>query len=348
MLSFRQEIGKTPVTPRLQSFDVSVLSSDSFPTHTSADCRRLKMGPKYAGAKGGSRIKKEGQPDVYRIGGQEVPYDPELEYGKPKPTPLYPVRNYFIKSPEYPLTGIQKYKVTTPKPPTETETIQIARFRALRESIHNGPLYTILGENVRVTKPGEKPNKPAASFNAFEGMPKYSQRYTKKSRMIPKLDTRPYGKSSAPISNPLSSARENKARTRAMWFTSLILQTTPVLKFFPKELHSTLDPSTATTTHTTNGTTEPSSSSKHKILTIPGYEKATEDAEASGDEGEEKAPRDPDEDDPLMGEEVDDAYDDEDEDGGDYNAEQYFDDGGDDGGEDYDGGGDDGGGGYID
>jgi len=50
------------------------------------------MPPKHAGAKGGSRIKKEGQPDVYRIGGQDVPYDPELEYEKPKPTPLYPVR----------------------------------------------------------------------------------------------------------------------------------------------------------------------------------------------------------------------------------------------------------------
>jgi len=69
---------------------------------------------------------------------------------------------------------------------------------------------------VRVTKQGEKPNKPAASFNAFEGMPKYSQRYTKKSRMIPKLDTRPYGKSSAPISNPLPLAHIQGARARAM------------------------------------------------------------------------------------------------------------------------------------
>ncbi len=33
----------------------------------------------------------------------------------------------------------------------------------------------------------------AAAFNPFEGMQKYSQRYTKRKRMIPKLDTRPYG-----------------------------------------------------------------------------------------------------------------------------------------------------------
>jgi DNA-directed RNA polymerase III subunit RPC7 len=73
---------------------------------------------------------------------------------------------------------------------TASEKDQVARFRSLRESIHNGPLYTILGDNVRVGKPG---NKAAALFNPFEGVPKYSQRYTKKRRMIPKLDTRPYG-----------------------------------------------------------------------------------------------------------------------------------------------------------
>ena len=111
-----------------------------------------------------------------------------------------------------------------------------------------------------------------------------------------------------------------------------------VLKFFPRELWSTLDP-TATET---NGVID--SSTKGKSLQIPGYEKLNDiDADMSGDEGEEKGPKDP-EDDPLEGEEVDDEFDDDD-DGGDYNAEQYFDDGGDDAGDDYDGGGDDGGGG---
>jgi DNA-directed RNA polymerase III subunit RPC7 len=121
----------------------------------------------------GPRVKKEGKGDLYRIGGVDIPYDPDLELDKPKPTPLYP-----------------EYKVPTPKPLTDSEKIQVARFRSLRESIHNGPLYTILGDNVRVGKPGDK---PAASFDPFAGMPKYSSRYTKKRRMIPKLDTRPYG-----------------------------------------------------------------------------------------------------------------------------------------------------------
>ena len=112
-----------------------------------------------------------------------------------------------------------------------------------------------------------------------------------------------------------------------------------VLKFFPRELWSTLDP-TATET---NGVID--SRSKGKSLQIPGYENFNDiDVDMSGDEVEEKEPKDPDEDDPLEGEEVDDEFDD-DEDGGDYNAEQYFDDGGDDAGDDYDGGGDDGGGG---
>lgn len=121
----------------------------------------------------GPRVKREGKGDLYRIGGVDIPYDPDLELDRPKPTPLYP-----------------EYKVPTPKPLSEIERIQVARFRSLRESIHNGPLYTILGDNVRVGKPGDK---PAASFNPFSSMPKYSSRYTKKKRMIPKLDTRPYG-----------------------------------------------------------------------------------------------------------------------------------------------------------
>lgn len=112
-----------------------------------------------------------------------------------------------------------------------------------------------------------------------------------------------------------------------------------VLKFFPKELWSTLDP-TATES---NGIIE--SSNKGKSLQIPGFENVEEIDELSDAEGEEKALKDPDEEDPLEGEEVDDEYEDDDEDGGDYNAEQYFDDGGDDAGDDYDGGGDDGGGG---
>ncbi len=63
------------------------------------------MPAKYAGAKGGSRIKQEGKPDVYRIGGQDIPYDPELDLDKPKPTPLFPVRKIRILSSRIILTS---------------------------------------------------------------------------------------------------------------------------------------------------------------------------------------------------------------------------------------------------
>lgn len=88
------------------------------------------------------------------------------------------------------LTYIQEYHPTLPKPLSKDEKIQIARFRSLRANIHEGPLYTVIGDNVRVGKPTAS---SAAVFDPFEGMPTYSQKYTKRRRRIPKLDTRPYG-----------------------------------------------------------------------------------------------------------------------------------------------------------
>jgi DNA-directed RNA polymerase III subunit RPC7 len=110
-----------------------------------------------------------------------------------------------------------------------------------------------------------------------------------------------------------------------------------VLKYFPEELWSTLEPS-----REKNGTAaipkrkipirKPVDTGKGKEIVLDGIEDEEEPAEAA----------DPDE--PPAEEEVDDEYaSDEDEMAGDYNAEQYFDDGGDDAGEDYDGGDGDGG-----
>lgn len=143
-----------------------------------------------ARARQGPRIKKEGKGDLYRIGGVDLPWDPELDLDKPKPTPLYPVLTSPISPFRIPLISPKAFQIPKPKPLTEKEKSQVAHFRQLRDSIKNGPLYTVLGDNVRVGKAG---TSAAAAFNSFEGMPKYSQRYTKKKRMIPKLDTRPYG-----------------------------------------------------------------------------------------------------------------------------------------------------------
>jgi DNA-directed RNA polymerase III subunit RPC7 len=71
-----------------------------------------------------------------------------------------------------------------------SEKAQVTRYRALRDRIHEGPLYTILGDTVRVGKAGPP---PAALFDPFLGMPTYTQKYMKQRRKIPRLDTRPYG-----------------------------------------------------------------------------------------------------------------------------------------------------------
>lgn len=92
------------------------------------------------------------------------------------------------------LISSQSYHPPKPKPLTKDERIQVAHFRSLRNSIHEGPLYTVLGDNVRVGKTGYTPT--AANFDPFEGMPTYSKKYTKQRRRIPKLDTRPYGRHS--------------------------------------------------------------------------------------------------------------------------------------------------------
>lgn len=192
---------------------------------------------------------------------------------------------------------------------SKAEKIQVSRFRSLLTDIHEGPLYTVLGDNVRVGKPTAS---SAATFDPFEGTPTYSQKYTKRRRRIPKLDTRPY-----------------------------------VLKFFPKELWSTLDPSS----ESQNGVDMNSIGKKLQLSTIKRADRlAGLDGEEniSGDEdAEEMAERNLDGDEtPVEEEDIDDEYED-DEEGGDYNAEQYFDDGGDDAGDDYDGGGDAEGGDYY-
>ena len=87
-----------------------------------------------------------------------------------------------------------------PGPITARERTQVAHFRTLRDRIHEGPLYTVLGDsNNRVTKPGGAPSR--VLVDPFDGMPTYTQKYRKKARKIPRLDTRPYGMA-ADIYNP--------------------------------------------------------------------------------------------------------------------------------------------------
>lgn len=115
-----------------------------------------------------------------------------------------------------------------------------------------------------------------------------------------------------------------------------------MLKFFPKELWSTLDPKAGLT----NGASTQSEVRRAKLARIKLEEGATQvEGRAPMDREEaEDGMRDVhnDEEDPLEDMVVDDEFEEDDDEGGDYNAEGYFDDGGDDAG---DFGGDDGDGG---
>lgn len=76
-------------------------------------------------------------------------------------------------------------------PARRYEKATVARYRALRERIHEGPLYTVLGDTSRVGK-GRGQATAASNSNPFESMPTYTQKYKKQRRTIPRLDTRPY------------------------------------------------------------------------------------------------------------------------------------------------------------
>ncbi|KAF8468938.1 DNA-directed RNA polymerase III, subunit Rpc31 [Kalaharituber pfeilii] len=87
-----------------------------------------------------------------------------------------------------------------PNPPpvqgalSKEERLYVARFREFREKVANGPFYTVMG-------------KKRGLENPFEDVERFSKKYERKRRKVPKLDARPY-----------------------------------VFEFFPPELYTTLDP----------------------------------------------------------------------------------------------------------
>ncbi|KAI4157548.1 MAG: hypothetical protein LQ346_009119, partial [Caloplaca aetnensis] len=193
----------------------------------------------------------------------------------------------------------------SPAPLTAIEKADVAAFRSLRARIHEGPYYTILDDEARVGK--KTAASAAATFDPFNGMPTYSQKYMKKRRRLPNLSARPY-----------------------------------VLKYFPKELWPTLDPKNHKPSKP-NGAPTTNSTRKTKPTDKKAPQDTAEGDHASGDEDDAAiGERDPD--DEAMEEPVEDEFDEDDDDGGDYNAEQYFDDGGEDA-DDLDGGDEGGGGG---
>ncbi|ORY14249.1 DNA-directed RNA polymerase III, subunit Rpc31 [Clohesyomyces aquaticus] len=103
------------------------------------------------------------------------------------------------------LTGLELNKAPTenfprtghapPPPPTSDESATHHRLVTLRDRIHDGPLYTILGDGMETgLKRRQQDAAPteAALFNPFTDNLTYSAKYMKVRRRIPRLDTRPY------------------------------------------------------------------------------------------------------------------------------------------------------------
>ena len=125
-----------------------------------------RSGPQKGGKKG----------DVYRIGGVDLPWDPQLDLDAPRPTPLQP-----------------ESKTHPPKPLSAKEKSEVFHFLTIRDNIRKGPLHAILGDNSRITRPGASRATAAATFDAFNGMPSYSSRYAPRKHVLPQLHTRPFG-----------------------------------------------------------------------------------------------------------------------------------------------------------
>lgn len=229
-------------------------------------------------------------------------------------------------------------------PPRRDEKIAVARYRALRERIHEGPLYTVLGDHSRVSKRGAAASS-AVVLDPFEGMPTYGQKYKKQRRKIPRLDTRPYSMSPSPKLTPIERRRLVDP-FRRLWLTNSCCLWRTVMRFFPEELWTTLDPTTKP------GANAAALKKRRKMLKIALSTKLTrleelegEDGEGLGRDDDEDLDKDEDEDTgPHEEEEQDDDFEEDEDDDDDYNAENYFDNGEDDdygdegggGGDDYD------------
>lgn len=167
----------------------------------------------------------------------------------------------------------------------------------------------------------------AANVDPFEGMQTWSQRYTKRRRMLPRMEARSHG-----MSVP---------RGGVTGVGDLIADMAGgiVLKFFPKELWSTVDPKAGLV----NGAVAHGENRRAKMGLGGGAAQVEGRMLADGEEVEEGVKDGNNEEEDAMEDVVvDDEFEEDEDEGGDYNAEGYFDDGGDDAG---DFGGDDGDGG---
>jgi len=233
-----------------------------------------------------------------RIGGVEMSwdYDPDLTVST-TPSEIFPPINF-----------------PSVRPPSTFELGAVARFRALRRRIREGPFYTgplgdvLLGSEGKEGNAAGHGEKRKRDIDPFEDMPSWGQKYKVQARRLPRFDTREYQ-----------------------------------LRFFPKELWSTIDPSRRPGGKGVGAASKKRSDARLKRLADTGGDDL--DGKADGDE--DGLGVDDEEDGAAQEENLEDNFSEDDSEmGGDYNAENYFDDGendgdmGDGGGDDGDGGGD--------
>lgn len=77
---------------------------------------------------------------------------------------------------------------------TPKEKAQIAYFREFRARCREGPYFTELRSNAKVSKPTDGQKSSARSFDGFEGLKTYTNKYRRKARATPRVDTRPHYK----------------------------------------------------------------------------------------------------------------------------------------------------------
>jgi DNA-directed RNA polymerase III subunit RPC7 len=194
-------------------------------------------------------------------------------------------------------------------PPSAGEASIVQQYLAVRDRIHEGPFYTLLGDGMKnglKRKANETAPTEASLFDPFVDNQTYSSKYLKKRRKLPNLALRPYA-----------------------------------VEFFPAELHETIGATGNRGANAKKRTLVVDTKVREDTLKkkLEAFSRIIEEAEV----------RDEDEDDEELeeeaeGEEKEDAGEDDDkwsavssdseESGDDYNAEQYFDNGEDDDAED--------------
>lgn len=65
----------------------------------------------------------------------------------------------------------------------------MANYRRFRSRLHDGPLYGVLGDDMKIAK-SHMPK--GAKFNPFDGMPTYGKKFKKGTRKWATFNTRTY------------------------------------------------------------------------------------------------------------------------------------------------------------